>query len=130
MDTTSRCEKWRRIDEELELAMRTPIGALDAMEAAMLQSDTDVDVLHNMCKIAVLELQEVASETPACEDVIEHCLRAIVDIKRVYTEVMQKLDGTRRFVAGEVLRHHDSVMPYMSEEEVRILERYNPFVVR
>jgi hypothetical protein len=29
-----------------------------------------------------------------------------------------------------VLEHHDSVMPYMTNEEVKILHQYNPFVVR
>jgi hypothetical protein len=123
-------EKWRCIDEELEITMRCPVEALDAMEAKMQQSEAEFVALDNMCQIAVGELLGVNDVTPACEDVLEHCVRAIADIKRVYIDVMKKLEGTRRFVAGAVLEHHDSVMPYMTNEEVQILHQYNPFVVR
>jgi hypothetical protein len=130
MAGVDRLDKWQRLDEELEFTMRRPICELEAMQSKMTQSEGEVVALENMCKIAIRELKGCPSDTPACDDVLEHCVRAIVDIKRIHLETTIKLDGTRRFVASAVLEHHDSIMPYMSDEEVRILHEYSPFVVR
>jgi hypothetical protein len=123
-------DRWQDLDAQLAITLKTPLCELDAMQAKMQQSECEVAALDNMCKVAIRERTACPCDTPACDDVLEHCVRAIVDIKRINLEMMAKLDGARRFVAGAVLEHHDSIMPYMTDEEVRVLHEYNQFIVR
>jgi len=126
-------KKWHSLDEELDLTMRQPLAELAAMRALLDQNTAGIEVLDNMCRAATTELREAmerGTHAPACEDVLEHCLRAVVNVKRVHRDVLDKLDATRRFVARATIEHHDAVMPHISEDEARVIHAYNPFVVR
>ena len=125
-----RCARFHRLDEELELKLLQPLADLAGIRTALQQTEAETTALTNMTTVARSELTTVDARVPATEDVLEHCVRGIGDIKRALLALSTQLDNTRRFVGSVAHAHHDSIMPWLSKEEVECIKGMNPFVPR
>jgi len=128
--SAERCARFHRLDEEVELKLLQPLKGLSEIKAALQQAEAETVALGNMATISQGEIAAVGAKLPATEDVLEHCILGICNIKRALLALSTQLDNTRRFVGNVAQAHHESIVPWLSEQELQCIKELNPFVVR
>lgn len=121
------CDKWHELDRELFTKLQQPIDDLQKALELLKDKQSTTEALECMCAIARQELLSRATKLEACEDVLEYCVRGITDLRRCIQFALCSIDSCRRFAAGAVLAHHDSIMPHLSSEELATINQFDSF---
>ena len=123
-----RCARLHQLEEELERKLLVPLEDLTGISSALQQMQLETAALDTMTKVSWKELEIVTTPVPATEDVLEHCTRGVADLKAALSALSVQLDNTRRFVGTIAHAHHQSVMPWLSPQELECIKELNPFV--